>query len=280
VAKGVIQLPFLREPRRGDVIRGDVRIPDGPPPRTAIVVVHGFKGFKDWGFFPWLCHRLVAAGHAVVSFNFSRNGIGPDLESFSELDRFATNTLSLEMEELRSILGEVIEGDLLPRRPRSIGLMGHSRGGAQSVLVASEESRVAALVTWAAVSHFDRWTQETKVLWREEGRIWILNQRTGEQMPLDLTLLTDFEANRAQLDVPSAAARVRAPWLILHGEEDLTVWPGEATTLAAAAKTSRLHLIPAAGHTFGVGHPFAGPSPQLVDAVERTVAHFDRHLEQ
>jgi pimeloyl-ACP methyl ester carboxylesterase len=98
-------------------------------------------------------------------------------------------------------------------------------------------------------------------------------------MPLDQTMLLDFEANRTRLDVPSAAAQVSAPWLILHGTEDLTVWPGEGQTLAAAAKGSRLHLVADAGHTFGVGHPFAGPSSQLVEVAERTIEHFARHLE-
>ena len=61
--------PHLNE---GEIIRGDVRYAEGPAPRTAIIVVHGFKGYKDWGFFPHLCERLAIAGHAVVSFNFSR----------------------------------------------------------------------------------------------------------------------------------------------------------------------------------------------------------------
>ena len=74
----MIDLPFRRIGPHGDVIRGDLRIPEGPPPRTAVVVVHGFKGFKDWGFFPHLCEEIAAGGHAVVSFNFSWNGIGAD----------------------------------------------------------------------------------------------------------------------------------------------------------------------------------------------------------
>ena len=89
----MIHLPFTRDPRRGETIRGDVRIPDGPPPTSAVVVVHGFKGFKDWGFFPHLCQHLAAAGHAVVSFNFARNGISSDPMEFTELESFGTNNL-------------------------------------------------------------------------------------------------------------------------------------------------------------------------------------------
>jgi pimeloyl-ACP methyl ester carboxylesterase len=244
-----------------------------------VVVVHGFKGFKDWGFFPFVCDALAGAGHAVVSFNFSRNGVGSDDESFTDLDRFATNTLSLEQEELASVLTEVLEGDLVPRRPRRVGLLGHSRGGGQAVLAAAAEPRLAALVTWAAVSTFDRWSEETREEWRRDGRMWVLNQRTGQQMPLDVGLLEDFERNRERLDVPSAAARVKAPWLIVHGDQDLTVPPREASDLARAAPQARLTYVEGAGHTFEARHPFEGASAELRRAVDATLAHFERHLE-
>ena len=42
----------------GGTLRGDVRQPRGAT-GSAIVVCHGFKGFKDWGFFPYLAERLV-----------------------------------------------------------------------------------------------------------------------------------------------------------------------------------------------------------------------------
>jgi len=279
MAAAVIQVPFRREPRPGDVIRGDLRIPEGPPPRSAVVVVHGFKGFKDWGFFPHVCERLVGAGFAVVSFNFSRNGVGENPLEFTEIESFSSNTLSLELDELSAILDEAIGGDLLPRRPRRVGLLGHSRGGGQAVLGAAADPRVAALATWAAVSHFDRWTDESKAQWRKDGYVVVMNQRTGQQMPLNLSLLEDYEAQRDRLDIPAAAARLQAPWLIVHGQADVTVSAQEATALAKASKGAKMVLVEGAGHTFEVGHPFQAPSPQLDQAVERTVAHFKAHLE-
>lgn len=279
MAEGVIHLPFTREPRAGDIIRGDIRIPEGPPPRAAVVVVHGFKGFKDWGFFPWVAESLVGAGYAVVTFNFSRNGIGAEPDRFTELDRFGTNTLSLEQEELQGIVSEVMDGDLLPRRPRSVALLGHSRGGGHAILVAAAERRTAALVTWGAVSHFDRWTEETKADWRAGGRIWALNQRTGEQMPVDVTFLEDFQANSDRLNVAEAAQKIEAPWLIVHGSEDMTVWPGEGQNLARANPSARLVTVHGGGHTFETVHPFQGPTQQLEQAMEFTIAHLHSHLE-
>lgn len=270
----MIERPFTLEPRPGDRIRGDVRIPDGPPPRTAVVVVHGFKGFKDWGFFPWVCTELAAAGHAVVSFNMSHNGIGRDGLSFTELDRFGANTFSLELDEILHVLDDVARGGLLPRRPDRIGLLGHSRGGGMSILAAGEEGRVDALATWAAISHFDRWSEEMKAEWRADGRRWVLNSRTGQQMPLDLTLLEDYEANRDRFDIATAAGALDRPWLIVHGTEDLTVPCAEGRELAERARRGRLVLIDQSGHTFEARHPFEGTTPALDRALDATRAHF------
>jgi pimeloyl-ACP methyl ester carboxylesterase len=275
----LIHSTFTREPKRGRLVRGDVRIPEGPPPRTAVVVVHGFKGFKDWGFFPYMCRRLAAAGHAVVSFNFSGSGIGADPERFTELEAFAANTFSRELEELAWVVDWVTSGDLLPRRPRGLALVGHSRGGGDVILHAALDERVSALATWSAVSSFDRWNEGTRAEWRQSGRIYVLNARTGQQMPLDVTMLEDLEANRERLDVLASAARVRAPWLILHGENDLTVDVEEARVLARVAQRGRLAVIEQAGHTYEVAHPFAQSSPQLDQAVDATIAHLALHAE-
>lgn len=274
----MIHTRFTRVRGSGDVIRGDVRLAEGPPPRSAVLVVHGFKGFKDWGFFPHACARIAADGHAVVSFNLSHNGIGPDLETFSELELFAQNTLSLELDEVLWMLDQLLDEDLVPRRPERVGVLGHSRGGGQAILAAGEDSRVDALVTWAAVADFDRWTEDAKARWRADGRTWVLNSRTGQQMPLDVGLLDDFETNRDRLDVGTAAARIGCPWLIVHGTGDVTVPADEARSLARVARSGELVLIDGAGHTFEARHPFEGSTPALDRALAATLAHFGGHL--
>ena len=240
--------------------------------------MHGFKGFKDWGFFPLLGRRLAAAGHAVVGFNFSGAGIGPDLERFTDLEAFARNTLSAEAEELGRVVEWVRSGDLLPRRPQAVGVLGHSRGGGQAILLAGRSGDCDALATWSSVSTFDRWSEATRREWRERGRIHVLNSRTGQQMPMDVTLLDDFERNRESLDVGKAARAVEAPWLIVHGTEDLTVRPEEARALAREAPHARLLLIEGAGHTYEVGHPCRVPSRELLEAIEASERHFARWL--
>jgi pimeloyl-ACP methyl ester carboxylesterase len=273
----LIQNSFRLVSPQGGAIHGDVRMREGPPPRTAVVVVHGFKGFKDWGFFPHLCKGLAVEGHAVISFNFSHNGIGSDPEVFADLEGFSQNTISREVDELNHVLNIVAAGELTPRPPRRIGLLGHSRGGAVSILAARETPEVDALVTWGAIDHLDRWTEETIREWREKGVIYVQNQRTGQHLPLSVGLLEDFEANRERLDL-GAVDSLDAAWLIVHGKDDLTVSVQEGERLAMRSGTARLHLIEGSGHTFDATHPFAGTTAALEEATAVSIRHFLSYL--
>ncbi|MFY9823238.1 MAG: hypothetical protein WAM82_17780, partial [Thermoanaerobaculia bacterium] len=78
---------------------------------------------------------------------------------------------------------------------------------------------------------------------------------------------------------PGAATAVRAPWLIVHGAEDETVPVEEGRRLAAlAGGEHELRVIPGASHSFGVRHPFTGPTPQLIQALNATQRWFRVHL--
>ena len=266
-------------PPHGDVIRADIRGPAGPRPRTAVLVAHGFKGFKDWGFFPHLSERLARAGHLVVSFNFSLNGTGPNLVDFTDLEAFGRNTLSREQEDLCWMVDCTLAGEWSGGRPpTAVGLLGHSRGGGSSIVTAAVHAGVSALVTWAAVSTFHRWGEEHVRDWTKRGVTYIANARTGQQMPLYRTLWDDLRENADRLDVVAAAARVRVPWLIVHGEDDATVPAGEALRLAEAGPAATLEVIAGSGHTFEAAHPPAGTTPGLAAAVEATLRHFRESL--
>ena len=70
-----------------------------------IIFAHGFKGFKDWGGFPYLCAKLAGDGFAVLSFNFSHNGVNNSSPmDFTELDKFAENTHSIELNDIKTVI--------------------------------------------------------------------------------------------------------------------------------------------------------------------------------
>ena len=268
---------FTLESRLGEPIHGDLRVPAGPGPHPAVVVCHGFKGWKDWGFHPWLGTRLAEAGLAAVHFNFSRNGVREADGDIEDLDAFRRNTLSIERDDLDTVLDAVLSGKLgAPLDPSRLGLAGHSRGGGVALLGAAERPEVKALSTWASVSHFDRITDEaTLVEWRRAGVFEVLNSRTGQVLPMGVEFLEDVLGNLDRLHLLVAARRLRVPWLLLHGTADETVPFAEAEALARASERgARLVAIDGGGHTFGAVHPFAGPTPHLEAAAEATLGHF------
>src|SRR3989339_708969 len=116
-----------------------------------LVFVHGFKGFKDWGFGPYLGEYFANRGFFVITFNFSHNGIGENKTEFNELEKFAKNTFSREVRELNEIISAFRNDFFEVKGNTPLGLIGHSRGGAIVLLTASKRTDVDAIVTWAAI---------------------------------------------------------------------------------------------------------------------------------
>jgi fermentation-respiration switch protein FrsA (DUF1100 family) len=270
----------IRAADGGPPIRGDVRVRAGLRPTAAMVICHGFKGFRGANFFPNLARAAAQRGFAAVTFDFSRNGLGDDGVDFSALDRFARQTHSRNVAEIRAVLDAVSSGTILPRTPRRIGLMGHSRGGGEAVLAAADDPRVDALATWAAIGDVaSRWKPEQIATWRAGGTVEVENTRTRQMMPVGPAYWEDWERNRQRLDIPAAAARLSIPWLIVHGDADATVPVEEGHALFdAAGDEAELLVVEGGDHTFGSKHPYAGATPELRTAADATLEWFSTHL--
>ena len=78
----------------------DVRAGGRAAPRPAVVIVHGFKGFKDWGFFPPFAERVARAGMTAVTFNMSGSGVDAG-GSPAHADRFESMRTQLDLQALR-----------------------------------------------------------------------------------------------------------------------------------------------------------------------------------
>lgn len=282
--------PFRLPTTAGRHVDGRIDFPREPGERPGIVVCHGFKGFMDWGFFPYLAELLAERGFVAVCFNFSGSGMEPGLDRATDSAAFTANTFSRELEDLDAVLRAVTGEHPEPLAPgridaARIGLLGHSRGGGTAILTAARQEwreRLSALVTWASVATFDRFGDEEKETWRREGTFPIVNARTGQELALGLGLLEDLEANRRSLDVERAAREVGPPWLIVHGGDDESVPVEEARRLSARAEEGgvehRLEVIAGAGHTFGATHPFEHPTPHLTEAMNLTQGWFRRYV--
>lgn len=250
--------------------------------KPLIIFAHGFKGFKDWGGFPYLCNKLAEMGFAVLSFNFSHNGVEKNSPmDFTSLEKFAQNTHTIELSDINTVINNLdavaVEHNIDINR---IGLMGHSRGGGISIIAAANNSRIKALVTIASIAKFDRYTDEQKKRWRDKGYIEIPNTRTNQMMRLNIELLNDIENNSEVLDILSAAGKLNKPFMIIHGKEDLAVKYTDAELIYnnSNRELTKLHIIESTGHTFGVEHPFKGTTNAFESVIELSGNFFKDNL--
>jgi pimeloyl-ACP methyl ester carboxylesterase len=262
-----MSIPFTISSGEGLPIRGDLEVPERPC--ALVVVVHGFKGFKDWGFFPWLAQRLATHRLAVCRFNMSRSGIGDDPESFDRLDLFEHDTYSIEVADLRAVVQYAQQQ--VPGLPTM--LLGHSRGGGVAVLGASEVENLAGVIAWSPISRCDNWDDATRRDWQERGVTEVVNQRTKQVMRISRDVLDDFEKNREKLDIVRAAESLRVPFLVVHGARDESVPLASGRLLAERADDASLLVIGNATHTFNAIHPLVNVPFELVVAAEAS-AHF------
>jgi uncharacterized protein len=195
------------------ILNGLIDLPAVPGERPA-VVIFGFKGFLEWGFFPYLATLLAARGFVAIR----SEGHEP-----------------AEVLAVLEATGETVAPGRVDRR--RLGLFGHGHEGGNAILAAARSpwiDRVRALVSWAATTN---------------------------------------------LEILAAAAALRAPWLIVHGSEDETVPVEEGRRLAGqAGGEHELRVISGGSHTLGSRHPFAGPTPQLIQALNATQRWFRAHL--
>jgi uncharacterized protein len=246
-----------------------------------IFYVHGFKGFKDWGFVPYTGEYFASKGYAFIAFNFSHNGIGDNGADFTEPEKFADNTFSLEVAELSEIIDAYMFGFFGETENKKLGMIGHSRGGAIAILTAGKRTEISALAVWASISHLDRYTERQKAEWKQNGFVEVVNSRTNQVMKLNLKVLEDVEKNRdSKLNIEKRIKKYNRPLLVVHGEQDLTVpvQEGEDIYSWSNKKKSKLEIIPASGHTFDIVHPFEGSNQKFEKVLFLTDEFFNNYL--
>ncbi|MEO5910585.1 MAG: alpha/beta fold hydrolase [Pelobium sp.] len=234
-------------------IIGDITFSNSYPDYM-VIFVHGFKGFKDWGTHQLTANFFASKGCYFLKFNFSHSGVNPnDLSDINDLELFSKNTPSKELYDL----DQVISFSRAQFPNLQVVLLGHSRGGALSILQAAKDSRVKKLITWASIGAFrDLWNIEDETNWKKEGVKHILNGRTKQNMPLDISLLDDVLQHEKELNLMNAAKEITKPWLIVQGTADPAVKTETAKTFHQNQPLAQLLLIENGNHVFGASHPY------------------------
>jgi pimeloyl-ACP methyl ester carboxylesterase len=163
--------------------------------------------------------------------------------------------------------------------PRSLGVIGHSRGGGVALCVARETPAIDAVVTWSAISTIRRYTDAEVEAWRRVQRIYT-ETRDGLRLPMDFEIVEDALAHADRFDIERAAATLARPWLLVQGTADDVVPLAEGERLAACATDPRFAslFIPGANHSYGATHPWTGMTAATETLFAATVRFLGRHL--
>lgn len=240
----------------------DLSYSESQEQKGIIIFCHGFKGFKDWGCWQMIADYYAGNGFAFLKFNFSHNGMGlKNSFEFTELDKFATNTLGKEIEDIQSV-EQFIVSELSETLPfintDRIFIIGHSKGGVSALLYCTQyKNKIEKVCTWAAPFDFHRnWNSKFIKKWRVEGVQYVKNARTNQMMPLNRAVLEDLETNKEKYSLISASQKLQIPYLIIQGTDDQAVTMEEFNSLKKNFTKAKTHVILNSNHVFGGSHPY------------------------
>ncbi|UUZ89514.1 alpha/beta hydrolase [Paenibacillus sp. P25] len=262
--------------------RGEVKTKpeNGTGLRPVVIFVHGFKSFMDWGFYSYVTDVFAEKGFYTVRFNFSCNGVGET--DFDELDKFAVNTYSREQEDLAVLLERLLKREL-PFAEQAdlnrIALLGHSRGGGNSLIFAGEHPEIGSVVTWNGIAYADLFDDAFKAEIAERGVAYVPNARTKQLMPIRSVFYEDLRRNEERFDMVRILSGLGIPVLSVQADQDSERLQKGFAALRAAAPHQHFATIRGTGHTFGTVHPFAGTTPQLEEAIGTSIRFLERHLD-
>ena len=237
----------------------DLFLPEMPGSEKLSVSIycHGFKGFKDWGFVPHIHEFMVTENRALLTFNYSHNGV--DKRDFDALDLFAANTIGQELRDMESIARWIQEEatETYHLHPEKLDWIGHSRGGGNVwVFSALFPQYVRKIVTWASINNYEHLFRDIdKEKWKADGITHITNARTQQEMPMNWMIYEEFESNRELYDIVKSAQKLDKPALIIHGSNDSAVPILQAEKLAESCMHAIFIKVPNQDHTFGTFHP-------------------------
>ena len=249
----------------GEFIHGTTNEPDSTP--TGIVLIaHGFKGYKDYGMFPWLAHQLAGCGLIVHRFNFSHSGMKAGDGPFERPDLFERDTWNRQVEDL-VILTKELHQDCLP-----MTLLGHSRGGVSCLLTLGRGAvQVDGVISLSAPATCNPMTTQMQETLLKQGFIESPSSRTEQMLHVGRSFVQDQIDNPNTHDLLPLVTGITSPILVIHGESDQTVSVDSAVAIAEAGRNTTLVKIQDGDHVYNTPNPFpedATPSMQLAEVFE------------
>lgn len=265
IVESVISVPN----RHGDVLNTTLTLPllDSAVQAPLMLILHGHKGFRNYGFLPWIAQGAAEGGMIALRMCFSLNGMDNTAWTVQKPEDFARNTLTREVDDVHDVLSAIRHDDafatLRDRWNGQLVIVGHSRGGGIALVAGGELVRGDAtmsdrlrVVGLNSVGNWTRWTPRQALVWKSAGYVDVVNQRTGQTVRIDASFVEDLEQNAERMSLETAVTRLDRRLLFIHAAQDLTVPVAEIQKLSMLAPSGQhLRIVENTTHTFGMTHP-------------------------
>jgi dipeptidyl aminopeptidase/acylaminoacyl peptidase len=230
------KVTFMSEGMR---ISGVLHLPEEKNP-TCVIASHGLLSSKDSEKYIALGERISREGMAMLRFDFRGMGESEGREE--------DNTISKKIADLGEAIDFIRSYSGLGNR---IGLLGSSLGGFLSLIKASRDREIKAVVIWATPLHLDN-----------------LGSRKEEDYPLPPeAFFEDLPKHRLLLRLPKVSN-----CLVIHGENDELVPLDQALGIFYNISVPKeIHVIG------GADHRMTDPAHRQ-RAIELSVDWFKRYL--
>jgi dipeptidyl aminopeptidase/acylaminoacyl peptidase len=158
---------------------------------------------------------------------------------------------------------------------RRTGLLGFSKGGMLSLLTASQDSSVKAVVAYYPLADFEEWLDPSRYSFPKS--LWFRGIRSYVLKELQVPAWEDALKTLRAASPIHQADNIQAPVLLIHGEKDRTAPLVQVERLCRkmehAGKKCELYVIPRAGHVFNFLN-----EEQAKEAWAKTMGFLDTHL--
>jgi len=241
--------------KQGKRLVGLIDQPKGKPPYPAVIICHGFKGYKEQMHLLSLARELAKNGILAFRFDFG-NGIG---ESYGKM---ADIKFGQYLKDLKAAVDFISRQKIVDKN--KFGLAGHSLGGQLVMHYAPSDKRIKVIADLAGVISSKADVRQMQQYQEAKRAGYFIAYSRSKKRSLEIKF--EYLKDLLSYDTAEKIKKIRIPTLIVHGTHDVSVPLGHSRLAYKLLKDpKKLAVIKNAPHTWRQPKYYKRINPVVVD---------------